>query len=628
MALRDGVAEALYPKYNSIPGFLQDQFEDYFIGGLDDMAIWSTYCWPYVLGWFVDGPGPSPSICRLMNPAMPTNFTPNSLHVPEWRFNRFPEELDQTKAKVLKGIEVSQIGDYAEMSRTGESTYTPKVAPSVTPQLEKRTTIYSQTDYAYFGYDVLAVDLNQDKLADLIVSAPGYSNATLAKPQMGCVYLLFGSSAYSWPQFVDIESIADYKLCGDSSHDRFGHSLAVLDFNKDGILDIAISSPTTNSEHLGYQGKVNVFFGALTGNSWETNSTSNMTLVGTMYSNFGFKMITGDVNLDGYDDLIASSPFAPRLMANETGNVAIYFSSTSNVAGKILTTAQADIFLNAPVQFSMGVEDHGWWGSALIYVSRDYGYKFPYLVVGGDRNLWLNSSYFLPECGSFSIYLLDGGHYNRPLAVFYGNEFERVGAQLAFGNMPDLDTTSPIISISIPLVATTVPQAGKVVFLSFNAILNFISAWSANSTDWIIPFEDLAPLISASINGHEVFARFGSSVAFVDFVEANHPPKETIFIGYPLWTFDVTEEGCVCMWESGDFPHGSISDPILSASRVYTGSLPATGLEMEKAARFGNTMSFGDTDGDGGTDIFIGSARKSLFSYLGGALELILSSQL
>eukprot|EP00026_Physarum_polycephalum_P002545 Phypoly_transcript_02552.p1 GENE.Phypoly_transcript_02552~~Phypoly_transcript_02552.p1 ORF type:complete len:849 (+),score=79.56 Phypoly_transcript_02552:187-2733(+) len=638
MGLSGGVAEILYPEENKIPGFLQDQFEGYFIGGLDDMAIWTTYCWPYILGWFVDGPGPSPSICRIMSPGMPTNSTQASLHVPEWRFLQFPDELNKAGAKVTKETEISKKGDNVEFYWYGESAYPTKASPNAGPQ-ENRTTIYAQNDYAYLGYDVLAVDLNQDKLVDLIVSAPGYSNATLAKPQMGCVYFIFGTSNISLPQFVDIESIADYKFCGDSSHDRFGHSLAVLDFNRDGVLDVAISSPTTNSDHLVYEvgnlkiytkntieGKVNVFFGAQTGSLWQAKSATNITLLGAFYSNFGFELITGDVNLDGYDDLIVGSPFAPRLKANETGNVAIYFSSPLHTAGQNLTTAQADIFLTAPMQLSMGVDDHGWWGSTLLYVPRSYGYKFPYLIVGGARNIWFNCSDFLPECGSFSIYVLDGEHYNQSLALFYGNEFERVGAQLALGYMPDLDKTSPILSVSIPLSNTTVPQAGKVVFLSFNAILSFISAWSANSSSWIIPFGELMPLVSTSINGNQEFARFGSSVAFVDFVEANNPPKDTIFIGYPLWSSNFTEEGCVCMWASGDFPRGSIDNPISSASRVYTGSIPTTGLEMEKAARFGNAMSFGDFDGDGNTDIFIGSSRKSVLSYLGGALDVILSS--
>jgi hypothetical protein len=54
------------------------------------------------------------------------------------------------------------------------------------------------------------------------------------------------------------------------------------------------------------------------------------------------------------------------------------------------------------------------------------------------------------------------------VALFYGNEFERVGAQLALGYMPDLDKTSPILSISIPLIATIVPQVLCSFFLFFS----------------------------------------------------------------------------------------------------------------------------------------------------------------
>jgi FG-GAP repeat len=49
---------------------------------------------------------------------------------------------------------------------------------------------------------------------------------------------------------------------------------------------------------------------------------------------------------------------------------------------------------------------------------------------------------------------------------------------------------------------------------------------------------------------------------------------------------------------------------------------------MTKDGRFGNKLGFGDMNGDGYTDIFVGATRKSIFSYLGGTVEILFSSSL
>jgi hypothetical protein len=190
------------------------------------------------------------------------------------------------------------------------------------------------------------------------------------------------------------------------------------------------------------------------------------------------------------------------------------------------------------------------------------------------------------------------------VALFYGNTYERVGAQLALGLMPDLDRTSPILAVSLPLINTPFAlqvfilynvlyllwlvaflffffffhpargikcftkafyfififivifivifilllffififtffififilflsyfilthQAGQVVFLSFNKLIEFI-ANTTTASSWILPFSALSSLIITTIDGNQVFARFGSEVAFVNYVQANAPAK-------------------------------------------------------------------------------------------------------
>ena len=46
---------------------------------------------------------------------------------------------------------------------------------------------------------------------------------------------------------------------------RFGTAVAIVDFNADGINDLAVSAPSVGSETLTYNGQVYVYFGQSTG---------------------------------------------------------------------------------------------------------------------------------------------------------------------------------------------------------------------------------------------------------------------------------------------------------------------------------------------------------------------------
>lgn len=145
----------------------------------------------------------------------------------------------------------------------------------------------------------------------------------------------------------------------------------------------------------------------------------------------------------------------------------------------------------APIESEVGVKDHGWWGNSLLYVPADENIPFPYLLVGGAGNLYFNQSYSCEECGTISVYALDGSNYNRPSMislcflfnmfsfmfyflsiyfiielVFYGNHFERIGADMTIGQISSL-TSDNIIAISMPLINTTVPQVFSFFFFFY-----------------------------------------------------------------------------------------------------------------------------------------------------------------
>lgn len=76
----------------------------------------------------------------------------------------------------------------------------------------------------------------------LITAAPWYGNP--GESQRGRVYILSGSKTSIRGNFTDIDDLADQMLEGTSENSRFGYSLAILDFNADGLNDLAVSAPS------------------------------------------------------------------------------------------------------------------------------------------------------------------------------------------------------------------------------------------------------------------------------------------------------------------------------------------------------------------------------------------------
>jgi len=655
VALKEG-AFILFPQYASASPFLPDQYEDWFVGGLDDMALWTSYCWPYFLSWMTNSGPPSVNsdICLVLRTTMANagfNFTyidaaddgddhdddAEMMMVHKNGRSNFPAPLRKQQQAIMKHVKLERHQKATKLSTSGIR-HPANNAGAAKPQPPARDvplktplapsaqtlTLYSNSNYSYLGFKVLAADLNKDGLSDVIVSAPGYSNVGAGLPQIGCVYVVLGTSAAQASRVVDVESVATYKICGKAAHSRFGHSVAVLDFNLDGVLDVVVGSPRALSEHMWYQGKAEVFFGH-TVSTWRPSLTADVAILGDgWYSNFATSMTVGDANGDGAADLIVGSPFASSNYEDQQGFVAIFYSSKGQMSGSALGAGQADLFIHAPNGGSLGVSQYGWWGHSLLYIPASYTHTAPWLLVGGPGNVLVSLGTTVSEAGSVSVYQLDNPHRQKaPLAVFTGLPYDRLGARMSLGMMPDFDKTAPVLSFSLPAKNSSIEQTGEVIVIPLSKFMRTVQLIQPNIYSSI---RTLYTIVSVTIIGNQEFGRFGSSVEFFPFVQTpGQSPTPTLFIGYPLWSFNTSEEGCVCAWTSGSLRDGSvITDPTASASRLYT-SNKITGTLLGKDERYGSNLAFGDFDGDGASDIFIASERRSVHAILGGAIDLVLS---
>ena len=199
----------------------------------------------------------------------------------------------------------------------------------------------------FFGYSVsTAGDVNGDGYDDVIVGA--YGNAT-GGIDAGRAYIYYGGNIFN--------SIADVILTGAAASDFFGSSVSAAgDVNGDGYDDVVVGA---NSNDAGGNdaGRAYIYFG---GSSM--NNTADVILTGAAANDaFGSSVSTaGDVNGDGYSDVIIGAPYNDA-GGIDAGRAYIYFggSSMNNVVDVTTTGAAANDNFGYSVSTSGDVNGDG-----------------------------------------------------------------------------------------------------------------------------------------------------------------------------------------------------------------------------------------------------------------------------
>lgn len=167
----------------------------------------------------------------------------------------------------------------------------------------------SNQAYANLGWSLTAADINRDGDDDLLIGAPNYSHLKNSH-QSGFVFIVLSTNGTLPLLDLDVETNADIRIQppGNVLNARFGHSIVVLDINLDGFEDIVVSAPSYNLANLKYEGRLFVYLG--TTNSTYEEASIEIKCEHFQYCNLGWALAKGDLNMDGSDDLIISSPYA------------------------------------------------------------------------------------------------------------------------------------------------------------------------------------------------------------------------------------------------------------------------------------------------------------------------------
>jgi len=415
-----------------------------------------------------------------------------------------------------------------------------------------------------FGLSVAtAGDVNGDGYSDVIVGAPSYSNGQIDE---GKAFAYLGSTG-------GLATTPAWTAEGDQNFASFAVSVATAgDVNGDGFSEVIVG--TLEGLAFAYLGSTG---GLATTPAWTAVGIQIFSFLGLSVSS------AGDVNGDGYSDVIVGATLFDTTAQNDVGGAFVYLGSAGGLA-------------STPAWTATGPEPLNYFGQSVATAGDVNGDGYSDVLVGAP---YLDSPTEIDAGGAF-IYL---GSVDGPAAApSWTVESDQPSAGLGWSVAPAGDVNGDGYSdvlVGAPAYDSGQADEGRAfMYLGSAGGLGTAPAWSAES--------------------NQPGAAFGFSVSSAG--DVNGDGYADVAVGAYAFDAGQSDEG---------------------RAFIYLGSAGGLGLTPawtaegnQVSAWFGNSVgAAGDVNGDGYSDVIVGaenydngeSDEGRAFVYLGSAGGLALT---
>ena len=294
------IGPSLYDFYTSKSPFLHTHLDDYYLGGVNNMATNTVECWLGLARWLELGKAPKDpyEMCDLFKiyAKKPPRMEYKAAHKDEIFESEYAKEL------ALIDIEDNGAKSLIIRSRSG-----PLDFPVITKvRREAPLTVTTFIGYSEFGTCIAAGDLFNDGSVQLAISAPSESDSMLTA-QSGAVYIV-DPNKLAYQSTIYHQMLSTQEISPQPGS-RFGQSVVCLSLDKN-ITLLAVGSPGARGG-----GAVEIF-------ALDRNALIPQVVIKPQFLSahpgwpgqreFGSKLHAFDIDGDGLDDLIVAAPFSDQ----------------------------------------------------------------------------------------------------------------------------------------------------------------------------------------------------------------------------------------------------------------------------------------------------------------------------
>ena len=488
---------------------------------------------------------------------------------------------------------------------------------------------------AKFGYSVAcAGDIDNDGYSDVIIGSPFYDGGLTDE---GKVYSFNGSSAG-----LDLVT-ADWTYESNQASAQLGFSVATAgDVNGDGSSDVIIGANLYDNGITFNAGRIFVFNsinGALPSTPGTTKNGSRAD------ENYGWSVSTaGDVNGDGYSDVIIGAPFyyggqtdegkcyaypgsasgiaATAIWSEESDHIGGQFGISVSTAGDMNGDGYADVIAGGNYLENGQLDE----GRALVYLGYSGGLRTIAEVIYENNQASSQFGYSVATAGDingdgFSDVICGAYNYDNPSSN-EGAAFVYLGSAKGMSASSNWKSEGNQVSANFGYSVST---AGDVNGDGYSDVIVGAIYYDNGQTDEGASFVfhgsalGLSSFSNWSAEGNKVSAFFGCSVSTAG--DVNGDGYSDVIVGAYSFSNGQSFEGITYVY------HGSASGLSLTSSWSAEGN--------QVSANFGYSVSTaGDVNGDGYSDVIIGahgfnngqSTEGAAFVFHGSSSGLSLTS--